>query len=314
MTEAAPRIGVALGSGAARGWAHIGVLAGLAQLGIQPQVIAGSSIGALVGGMSAAGQLRSLEAFARSVGFGTILRYLDPTWSSRGLIGGVRVLDWLNATLGERLIDDLPVSFGAVATDIGEGRAVWLREGGLVAAIRASISMPGFFAPVPMAGRWLADGGIVDPEPVGLARAMGADVVIAVRLNERPSRRPPLELRAELTEPQAIEPAPWPWLEEMLAGVPEGLQERAVRLFAALRRVRPETPRYLDVMENTVDIMAGLVSLARFAAHPADVVLVPRVGGIGVFGFNRASEAIAAGHAVVEEMAPAIRRAVQPAG
>ena len=300
-------IGLALGGGGARGWAHLGVIRALREMGVRPHLVAGSSIGALVGGCHAAGCLDELETFARGIRLATILAYLDPSWSGSGLIGGSRVTDWLRDHLGERDIAALHPSFAAVATEIDTGRAVWLADGDLVTAIRASISMPGFFTPVRIGESWLADGGIVDPEPVALARDMGADVVIAVRLTDRPSLRPPLRLRAADGVRDTGEHG---WLDQLAADLPGGLRDPASRLIDMFRRDRNLAPRYLDVMANTVDIMAGLVSRARFAAYPADVTLTPRVHGIRVLAFHQADTAIAAGEAVVREMAPLIRRAL----
>ena len=181
--SARPRIGLALGGGAARGWAHIGVLRALKSAGIEPDVIAGTSMGAVVGGAYAAGRLEELEDWARSVTRRRMLRFLDIKLWSTGLIGGGRLAGQLKETLGDVAIEELPLRYAAIATEIGTGHEIWLTQGSLVEAMRASYALPGIFPPVKVAGRWLMDGALVNPIPVAAARALGARVVIAVNPN-----------------------------------------------------------------------------------------------------------------------------------
>ena len=177
------KVGIVLGAGAARGWAHIGALRELDALGVQLDVVVGSSIGTLVGGCYAAGRLDMLEAFARSLTRRRVLGLLDFSFTGSGLIGGQRLRTRLEAALGELRIEDLPVQFAAVATEIGGGHEIWLRRGLLVDAIRASYALPGVFEPVKVDGRWLFDGAIVNPVPVSVARALGAERVIALNIS-----------------------------------------------------------------------------------------------------------------------------------
>ena len=180
---AAGKIGLALGGGAARGWAHIGVLKALAAAGIKPDVIAGTSIGAVVGGCYAAGHLEALEGFARQLTRRRVFGYLDFNFTGTGLISGQRLCERLDKHLGDRAIEDLDCRFTAVATEIGSGHEVWLSRGRLVDAVRASYALPGVFRPVKINGRWLFDGALVNPIPVTVCRALGASYVIAVNLN-----------------------------------------------------------------------------------------------------------------------------------
>src|SRR5579863_10566017 len=177
-----PKVGLVLGAGAARGWAHIGALRELDALGVRLDVVVGSSIGTLVGGCYAAGRLDMLEAFARSLTRRRVLGLLDFSFTGSGLIGGERLRARLAAELGGLRIEDLPVRFAGVATEIGGGHEIWLRRGLLVDAIRASYALPGVFEPVKINGRWLFDGAIVNPVPVSVARAFGAETVIAVSI------------------------------------------------------------------------------------------------------------------------------------
>ena len=177
-----PRIGVVLGAGAARGWAHIGALQELNALGLKPDVIVGSSIGSLVGGCYAAGKLDMLETFARSLTRRRVFGLLDFSFAGGGLIGGEKLRARLEAELGETRIEDLTIRFAGVATEIGAGHEIWLRRGLLSEAIRASYALPGVFEPVRVDGRWLFDGAIVNPVPISVARALGAEKVIALNI------------------------------------------------------------------------------------------------------------------------------------
>ena len=177
------RIGLALGSGSARGWAHIGVIRALSEMGIQPEIVAGTSIGALVGAAYASNQLDMLENWVVSLTWKDILNVVDLSLVSGGLIQGEKLFQFARDHLNDPLIESMPRQFGAVATELNTGREMWFRDGPLMEGIRASIALPGVFTPVRLKGRWLVDGGLANPVPVSLCRAMGADVVIAVNLN-----------------------------------------------------------------------------------------------------------------------------------
>src|SRR6195952_3303587 len=178
-----PVIGVALGGGAARGFAHIGILRTLVKHGILPNVVVGTSMGALVGAAYAAGHLDAMEDWARSLRPRNILGYLDTRLNGSGLIGGARLAAELEATVGQTLIEDLPVKFATVATEVRTGHEIWLTHGRMVDAMRASYALPGIFSPVLIGDRWLVDGALVNPVPVSAARAFGAEIVIAANLS-----------------------------------------------------------------------------------------------------------------------------------
>src|SRR5882724_8738945 len=178
-----PVIGLALGGGAARGFAHIGIVRTLVAHGIIPNVVVGTSIGAVVGGAYAAGHLDTLEEWARSLQPRNILGYLDIRLNGSGLIGGARLAAQLEAAVGQSLIEDLPVKFATVATEVRTGHEIWLTHGRMVDAMRASYALPGIFAPVLIGDRWLVDGALVNPVPVSAARALGAEIVIAANLS-----------------------------------------------------------------------------------------------------------------------------------
>ncbi len=178
-----PRLGLALGSGSARGWAHIGVLQALARHGLEPDVITGASVGALVGAARAAGRLADLEQWVCKLTQRDVWRLVDTTFRGGGVMTGSRLMEAIAAQIGDAPIESLPVTFGAVATDLYTGEEVWLRDGPYMTAVRASSGVPGLFAPTWHQDRWLIDGGVVNPVPVSLCRALGADIVIAVDMS-----------------------------------------------------------------------------------------------------------------------------------
>src|SRR6478735_10986833 len=178
-----PVIGLALGGGAARGFAHIGIVRTLVAHGIVPNVVVGTSIGAVVGGAYATGHLDTLEEWARRLQPRNILGYLDIRLNGSGLIGGDKLAAQLEAAIGPILIEDLPMKFATVATEVRTGHEIWLTHGRMVEAMRASYALPGIFSPVLVGDRWLVDGALVNPVPVSAARALGAEIVIASNLS-----------------------------------------------------------------------------------------------------------------------------------
>lgn len=296
---AALRIGLALGSGAARGWAHIGVLKALAAAGVEVAVVCGSSIGAVVGAAYAAGRLTDLETFARSLNWRAILGQLDLRPAGGGLFAGERISRTLVDLIGHAAIETLGLRYGAVATELGSGREVWLREGDLAVAIRASMALPGVMAPVELDGQWLLDGGLVNPVPVSLCRALGADLVLAVNLNGGIAgrRRPP---------PVApVLPAENGTGNRRLGAL---LRGSANTLLAQLLRENNHTPGYFDVLVGSVNIMQDQITRTRLAGDPPDILVQPRLGDITVMEFNRAEETIAAGEAAMQALLPALQQ------
>src|SRR5687768_16442488 len=176
------RLGLALGAGSARGWAHIGVIRALEERGVKPEIVCGTSIGALVGAAYAAGELDRLEKWVTGLAWTTVLKLMDITWRG-GLIRGNRLFTLFHTIFEDRDISDLPLPFGAIATELHSGRELWLRSGKVLEAVRASCAMPGLFTPVVREGVILVDGGLVNPVPVSMCRALGADLVIAVDLS-----------------------------------------------------------------------------------------------------------------------------------
>ena len=298
-----PTIGLALGGGAARGFAHIGVIQTLAKHGIVPDVIVGTSIGAVVGGCYAAGQLESLEAWARTLTVRSIMSYLDISLSGSGLIGGSRLASKLTDQLQDMRIENLPMKFAAIATEFNTGHEIWLTRGRLSDALRASYALPGIFPPVKIGGRWLVDGALVNPVPVSAARALGARVVIAVNLNADLFGRGTIIASHGSDESDEIQPA-----VESHSGL-RALFGRE----ASLRRKlfgdhgRPGIP---TVMVEAFNVMQDRITRARLAGDPPDVLISPRLGTIGWFDFHRNKDAIAVGVDAAEKAIETVSEAI----
>jgi NTE family protein len=297
-----PSIGLALGGGAARGFAHIGVMRTLAAHGIVPDVIVGTSIGAVVGGCYAARQLDSLEEWARGLNVRSILSYLDISLSGSGLIRGGHLAAQLEKALTDSRIDDLPIRFAAIATEFNTGHEIWLTRGRLAEALRASYALPGIFPPVLIGGRWRVDGALVNPVPVSAARALGARLVIAVNLNSDIFGRGTIIANhgPDDSDDAASE-----------ASKPNGLRglfgERSLRRQFLGRRGRPGIP---TVMVEAFNVMQDRITRARLAGDPPDVLISPRLGGVGWFDFHRAADAIAIGTEAAEKAIDSVTEAV----
>jgi len=294
-----PKIGFALGAGSARGWAHIGVLRGLTEAGIKPDLIAGCSVGALVGAAFAAGSLDQLEAWALSLDWKRMLKLMD--FGLRGgLIKGKRVREVFREQFVEREFSELGVPFAAVATDLHSGQEVWLREGKVSAAIGASIAVPGLFQPVAHEGRYLVDGSVVNPIPVSLCRAMGADIVLAVDLGS--------DLVGRYTRDDDRAPT---------QTAPRGFMSRFLPRYnrdnrASEPQAEPESmpPSLLETLMGSINIMQLRIARSRLAGEPPDALLAPRLGHLGLLDYHRADFAIAEGRETVARMLPAIRNAI----
>ncbi|MEJ2060811.1 MAG: patatin-like phospholipase RssA [Gammaproteobacteria bacterium] len=284
-----PRIGLALGSGSARGWSHIGVIRELESLGVVPDVIAGSSIGALVGGAYAAGKLDPLEEWLHTLTWRKVMSFMDVSLGG-GLIAGEKLFEFFRDTLGDMCFEDCETGFVAVATGMETGREVWLREGNLFDAIRASIALPGLFRPYKVDGDWLLDGGLVNPVPVSVCRMLGADVVIAVDLNadllEVPGTANKLVKRLEQFQGKELTNRFKERLGDLAGKVlPLGDQEQVVE-------DEEELPSLLEVLARSINIMSMRITRSRMAGDPPEVVIAPHARHIGLMEFHRVEEAI----------------------
>ena len=288
-----PRIGLALGSGSSRGWAHIGAIRALEERGVKPDMVCGTSIGALVGGVYASGQLDGLERWVSTLAWSQVVRLMDLTWKG-GLIRGQRLFDLFSSTFDNRELDQLDMRFGCVATELSSGREIWLQHGPLLDVVRASIAMPGLFTPVVRDGTVLVDGGLVNPVPVSMCRALGAEIVIAVDLSWG-KLGPYRNMGRELPTPSERS-----WLER-LRGHRDGSD----------KPVEPSIPSIFEVFNTALDIVEQRVARSRLAGEPADVLITPLLPDFGTMEYHRGAEAIAEGRAAVERMRPLIEQVVR---
>ncbi len=279
-----PRIGLALGGGAARGWAHIGVIRALEEAGIRPAVVTGTSIGALVGGVYAAGRLDWFEEWVLALARREVFSLLDFRLGS-GMIRGEKLMAFLAEQLGGFRIEDLDVEYGATATVLQTGAEIWLRSGPLLDAVRASIALPALLPPVARGEQLLADGGLVNPVPISVARAMEADVVISVDLASdilgRTLQPPEPRTGGDFLQ----------WLGHLLPGSSESAW----------------APSMLSVVTASIDIMQVRITRSRMAGDPPDIAISPRLGHLALMDFHRAAEAIQAGRDAVALAMPALR-------
>lgn len=288
-----PVVGLALGGGSARGWSHIGVIRVLAQAGIQPDVISGTSIGALVGAVYAAGELARFEQWIMGLKFSEIVSYMDISLNS-GLLKGERLMEFFRKDYVDRPIEALPIPFAAVATSLNTGAEVWLRTGSTLDAVRASIALPGLFEPSLINGQLLVDGGLVNPVPVSLARAMGADIVIAVDLSsnitgESAQANQPKDSLAEQQED---------WLAKLKNGLDKVMPNTSP--------AKQNLPSILDVMSTSINIMQVRITHSRMADDPPDIIVTPHLAHINLLDFHRAQEAIDEGEKAMRAVLPSL--------
>lgn len=281
-------LALALGGGAARGWSHIGVLRALDEAGIGISMVAGTSIGALVGGCYLAGKLDELEEFARSLTMRRIVGLLDLAIGGSGLFGGMRLSKRMREHLADIQIEDLDRPFMAVATEISTGHEIWIHSGSLATAIHASYALPGIFEPVQCNGRILVDGALVNPVPVSVCRAQEEPLVVAVNLHYDIYGR-----SAVVKHTASIE-----------AGTAPDKQSRRERRKSARMGMT-------NVMVQSYNIIQDRISRARLAGDPPDLLLMPRLSDIGLSEFHRASEAIDRGYEETQSKLEDIKRLQQ---
>jgi len=287
-----PTVGLALGSGSARGWAHIGVIQELEAIGVQPQVVAGTSIGALVGAVYVSGQLDAFAEWVQKLELRDVFGLMDITFSG-GVVKGEKLFGFFRERHANPDIESLQRKFVTVATDMRTGREVWLDQGPVLKAARASCALPGLFSPVRYDDRWMLDGGLVNPVPVSACRAHGADVVIAVNLNaqlvgahlSRGSRKQVSE-NGQTTEE-----------ERSLIG-------RVLEYFSSSD---DEDPGFFDVVAASINIMQDRITRSRMAGDPSEVTLVPLLEDFALMDFHRAGEAIEEGRRLVQRHVDEIR-------
>jgi NTE family protein len=318
-----PRVALVLGSGGARGYAHIGVIAELRDRGFDIVGISGSSMGALVGGLEAAGRLDDFAEWAKSLTQGAVLRLLDPSFTAAGVLRAEKILDVVRDILGDTNIEDLPIPYTAVATDLIAGRSVWLQRGPIDTAIRASIAIPGVIAPHVVDGRLLADGGILDPLPMAPLSSVNADLTLAVSLNggETTTAGPPAEDAERAVTPGRLNRM-WRSTSALLdtSGARSLLDRPTARAIldrfssgesesGEVEESVPEVPKLgsFEVMNRTIDIAQAALARHQLASHPPDLLIeVPRVACRSL-DFHRAAELIDVGRELAARTLDAAR-------
>lgn len=301
--SAPPRIGLALGSGLARGFAHLGAVRALKRHGIEPTIISGSSMGALIGGAYLANRLDALEEWAYSLTKFRVLSYLDFRVKAGGLIGGSRLMKLMEDNFGDVMVESLPHPFIAITTDLVTGHEVWLKKGRLVDVMRASFSLPGLFPPIFMNNRWLIDGALVNPVPVSACSAHGARMTIAINVSgdiigkaKGPGDNLPRIAGFDLLNfegPSQVEDVK-----------KQGIIQRVFR-----KDSEGGGPSLFGVMMSSLNIVQDRLARSRLAGDPPDVLIVPRIGHIGLMEFDRAEELMDEGEAAVERAMPDIKAA-----
>lgn len=315
MAEHKKRIALALGSGSARGMAHIGVIQRLRERGIEPDIVCGTSVGALVAAVHACNKLDHFANWVSGLTNSDILHFMDiRLLATGGVAHGGRLIDFFKEHYGNPDIEDLPMRFAAVATDLYRGRETWLQEGPVWDAVRASIAIPGILVPVAQDNHWLVDGGLVNPIPVSVGRALGAETIIAVNLNSdlvsKTPRRPAVDSQAEPVDALELPEDDDDDGDEfsMLSRLGQSIKGAASNLWSTGDKV--QAPGTLNVMLSAINVMQDRITRSRMAGEPADVTLSPRLGHVGFLEFGRAGDAIAEGRAVVDRMWPEIEYAL----
>ena len=297
--EVSPKIGLVLGSGASRGWSHIGIIKALLREGNEPDIVCGTSVGAMIGGSYLAGNLEKLENWVLGSTRTDVLKFFKVKFSQSGFVDNERMIAFLHDYVAAKdvQIQDLPKRYAAVSTMLENGREAWFQEGELAEAVRASMALPGLFPAVRKDHRWMVDGGLVNPVPVTTCRALGADIVIAVNLNsdiigKRNNKKP----EATANEKKGV-----------LQNLKQTTREYSSSIFAERER-QDEAPGLFTAITNSINIVQDRITRSRLAGDPAEVVISPRLAHIGMLEFHRAAEAIEEGENCVQQQLEEIRR------
>jgi len=302
MSAKKPKIALALGAGAARGWAHVGVIRALEEANIPIDIVCGTSIGSMVGAAYASGEFDRFEQWINDLTLMDVIGLMDVTLSG-GLLKGEKLTDFFEKTFTDPPIESLDLPFAAVATDLSTGAEVWLQEGSTAHAVRASMALPGVLTPVLHDGRTLVDGGLVNPVPVSLARALGADIVIAVDLNADILGRHMSQEKA-----QSLSAANQSSITEWFKRAQLTLANQWP-IFAA--KESPPIPSLFDVVASSINIMQVRITRSRMAGDPADAVVTPYLARLGLMDFHRGPEAVEQGQLAVERALPSIEAAIE---
>lgn len=304
------KVGLVLGSGASRGWAHIGVIEALEEAGVPIDCITGCSVGAYVGALYASGSLDKLKAFLHRMDGQKIFSYFDVVFPRSGLLNGSkRVRELFSMHTEAQTFEELSIPVVMVATDLERGKKVVLKSGSIIDALRATMSYPGLFEPVRINGRWLVDGGLVDPVPVGMARAMGAEIVIAVDLNSRIVSRSSQKVSTEsemyrkegrliLPEPES---RPRNELVKKMADFYEGVEKSLRYKTNELLNRDSAAPDIIETVMTSLGIMQERITRVNLAVDQPDILIQPRLGELKMMNFDQVEHAIGEGYIGTQE-------------
>jgi NTE family protein len=301
------KIGIALGSGSARGWAHLGVLQALKEMNIEPDVVAGCSIGAFVGGAYANNQLDEVIEWTQTLTRKDVVGFLDLSMSRGGLIKGSKLFNYIKHKFGNPEINTLSKTFGAVATELNTGREIWLREGLLYDCVRASAALPGLITPKKLNDQWLIDGGVINPVPVSLCRALGADIVIAVNLNgDIVKNKTPMatahqaDNKQELNNDVEIEKNQG-FFDKLSIPLKLEFDKQKNSFIERFFNTTEKAPSLIDVMSSSINIMQDRITRSRMVGDVPELILSPKLSHLGLLEFDKARDAIKEGRRCVEK-------------
>mgnify|MGYP001825070759 CR=1 FL=1 len=297
-------VGLALGSGSSRGWSHIGIIRELAEIGIVPDIVCGCSVGAVVGASYVAGNMDALEEWVYSLTRTDVARFLDLNITMNGFVDAPRLQEFLNRYVCDEAakIEQLARPFATVSTDLATGREVWFSSGPVLSSVWASMSLPGLFPPIQSNGRWLVDGGLVNPVPVSICRALGAETVIAVNLNGdivgkhlgREKNR-----RTDETADNGIISVFKKTVKNYSPGFFDNGEKNDI------------PPGLFEALYSAIGITQDRITRSRMAGDPPDILLVPRLANIGLLELYRGKEAISEGADCVRRMLPEIQHVLR---
>lgn len=301
------KIGIALGSGSARGWAHIGVLHALKDMGIEPDIVAGCSIGAFVGAAYASDQLDVLEEWSKTLTWKEIIGFFDLSLSKGGLIEGEKLFEFIREKAGDPYIETLSRKFGAVATELKSGREVWLREGSLFDSVRASVAFPGLISPSNLYKKWLIDGGLINPVPVSLCRAMGADVVIAVNLNSDLLKNTAKTMELSADSSDQVTDNKTSFFDRLSTPFKLEINKKKSFLTSTFFNEDVKNPGAFEVMASSINIMQDRITRSRMAGDVPEIIISPKLSQLGLLEFDKAELAIEEGRKSVERIQSIIK-------
>jgi len=292
------RIGLALGSGSSRGWSHIGIIRALSEIGIEPDVVCGCSIGSVVGASYLAGNMDALEHWVCSLTQTDMVKFFEFNPFLRGFVDAKRLQTFFTKYLCEEntQFKDLSKIFATVSTDLETGREIWFTKGQVLSSVWASISLPGLFPPIQNQGRWLVDGGLVNPVPVSVCRALGADIVLAVNLNGDIVGKHFIKQKANEDNED----------DDVFSTFKKSVRNHSDSFFEKLKG-KDSPPKLLDAISGSINITQDRITRSRMAGDPPDILLSPKLAHIGLLEFHRAKEAIHEGKDCVKRMLPEIQ-------